>query len=1142
MKHLKKIPTYQIKQIFLNTRLVQKDCAKAASKLKNSIDCTILAQSLLNLFKTTPAYIRMVWGNLFPKSIEELGDGNGYFFKPESLINEINWIYIQISKNKHKLKFYVNRRNAIERLILLAQYDEAMALLEESVKELGYSIWYFETKMLIYSYSGKEESIYKMISEINEKKKDTKTGFVPFLLHYLFKRCSKTYSAFNYDAELASKFKMNRNDFQKERFNYYLFRLNFYKHYGIKDLSATLIMESTNSLIDRYNILLFTLKASFSSTVATRQTFANIAVRTYRHTQDNLLIPFVAYTKQKNINKSYFDAEFLQILDLYYTGSYRDVLSLCKRYVKNKPSNFDVVKIYCRSLIFLRNGYSPICIGGNSILNDMTHLIFSIMNEKDNDAYIFQLYDLNKNIYGFSIACGLDYFIKEERNEKYDDILRFLSLEQFDPLFTNLWDDDKDKLQYLQMGKKYLKDSKAISYQTGRVIRRISDDTTIASYIRNIDNAKVTYDKGNYGESIKQWQNILLQNKECLPIAQSAVEYIYNCYLGLGDNQNAIKFYVDQYIDAKVYISRVNTDELIKNLHKAKYKNGVRNTLDLQLFVFLNTFEDEQKACVLERFCAYKDIEEVSRLIDELKDEGNKEKVELFFYLIASEDILRHMVYVNSTKKMLEEQQKLTQYLSGLKTPNHNLYDGLNQELLDAMIVYQNIKKMDESKIFANDTSIVKYELKDYTGLYNQYKYQLEISKSVGTLYLVDATRTLNTADNDPTIIKANVKLTNKAINDVACQIFDVIRDKFLMSKFGLKTYLSTRIRHGVFEGEIRSGFDRLNLVLSTEHDFYIPTTYWTKNYGLDVKDQQELMKILESFSRGINHLIANFKEEVLQIKLSEKEKGMFDYRVSEDDMCYAVVQADGIAKNYDEFCLYVMQYLLQITEKSLVKVREEVNGSLTNSFKQLIDQLENDIQKLERAHFYEDLKSAVNNARADINGKLTKINNWFHLQDAKFDDFSLSKQIEIVWNVTSKMYPNILCNVKGNADEIDIIIKSSYYIHISDMLTIFYNNMFSYSKQVYCRTFVIETYVVGNKVQIHLENDIKESEDLLNAKFKEMLSSYSRLQLEGMSGLVKVKKIIKYDLGCEANEVQIKAENGKCLVDVFIDLTDLRV
>ena len=58
--------------------------------------------------------------------------------------------------------------------------------------------------------------------------------------------------------------------------------------------------------------------------------------------------------------------------------------------------------------------------------------------------------------------------------------------------------------------------------------------------------------------------------------------------------------------------------------------------------------------------------------------------------------------------------------------------------------------------------------------------------------------------------------------------------------------------------------------------------------------------------------------------------------------------------------------------------------------------------------------------------------------------------------------------------------------------------------------------------------------------RFKEMLTSYSRLQMEGKSGLIKVKKIIKYDLACESNEVLIKAENNKCLIDVNIELKDL--
>ena len=41
---------------------------------------------------------------------------------------------------------------------------------------------------------------------------------------------------------------------------------------------------------------------------------------------------------------------------------------------------------------------------------------------------------------------------------------------------------------------------------------------------------------------------------------------------------------------------------------------------------------------------------------------------------------------------------------------------------------------------------------------------------------------------------------------------------------------------------------------------------------------------------------------------------------------------------------------------------------------------------------------------------------------------------MDIVWNITSKMYPNINSEVKRYGEEDDIMIKSSYFIHLSDI------------------------------------------------------------------------------------------------------------
>lgn len=146
------------------------------------------------------------------------------------------------------------------------------------------------------------------------------------------------------------------------------------------------------------------------------------------------------------------------------------------------------------------------------------------------------------------------------------------------------------------------------------------------------------------------------------------------------------------------------------------------------------------------------------------------------------------------------------------------------------------------------------------------------------------------------------------------------------------------------------------------------------------------------------------------------------------------------------------------------------------------------------------------------------------------------------VWQITSKMYPNIEEKLELISPNEDIIIKSMYVIHISDMLTIFYNNMFSYSKVEPQRPFKIEMAKEGDNVRICFENNIDEDEDRLNERFKEMLQLDSRLQMEGRSGLVKVKKIIQAELGHEHNRLEIIAKEGKCKATVVINLKAIRI
>ena len=107
------------------------------------------------------------------------------------------------------------------------------------------------------------------------------------------------------------------------------------------------------------------------------------------------------------------------------------------------------------------------------------------------------------------------------------------------------------------------------------------------------------------------------------------------------------------------------------------------------------------------------------------------------------------------------------------------------------------------------------------------------------------------------------------------------------------------------------------------------------------------------------------------------------------------------------------------------------------------------------------------------INNETERYNAYFSMLPILLDDIKItnSKDIE---------------DLSFEGFENDIVIKSEYVIHISDMLTIFYNNMFSYSKVENPRPFRISLVREGNNVILTFENNIS---DGVSIKVKEVPS-----------------------------------------------------
>lgn len=1151
----KQIPNYQIKQNLLHEFGHPRKIAKLVTDLKNITDFNSIVQIVSEIIRTIPIFEKRFWGILIPKNIKELAGEEVYFYKPELLRNEINWIILAIKQHIDVIRIFIEKRKLFEHNVLLGEFDKALAILDSLEDEIGVSIWLYESKLIVYELMGSKEKAITLISSINKSKqldelnepednkkskkkckKSEENGFVTLLLYYLYYRSSKDLSALKYDEDLFINFKKNRTLFQKDHYNYYLFRLNFYKHYNIDDPSIPLMMEAPNSLIDRYIVLIQVLQAAyvkgnFDDTIISRSQYL------YKLTNDKALLPFI-YLKQPDHNDiEYFNKEYIGIIDSYYKGDYQNVIKECKTYIRSNTSNFEILKLYTNSLLLAGNGYKPLYLDSSPI-NQICIKIYNTISEKDNTLSLYNLYQLNKNLYGFSISNGLDYYIKEEDNSEKSDVLKLLSYSCFDPMFSSIFKNDKAALSYLENGSKYIRGSISIEHQIRRIKKELTPPSLIVDCISDTDNAKVYFYNEDYNKSYELWISIIEKNRHCNPVIQIAIKFAFDCLIKLDKNQEAIALFVNEYINNPIGIKKVDVIPFVNLLKKQKYKN-IKRTIELPIFVGLNSPKDTDKSFILQSFCDYYDVKKPSELFDEITNIDSR-KVEAFFYVIVSEDILRHYIYIKSTQESLEEKQKILDHLINMNTENVEIYKKNLDEVFEELIIYKGNKKMDESKIYANDQAIIKYELKDIEGLYDRFITQFNLLESGTSVLYVDhfILPVLSAGKSDASLLTAEVKYTDNAIHQVAYSLYDSVRDKFLFSKFGLGTYLSTRIRHGVFEGEIRSDFVAQNLVLNKENEKYVHNEFWNRTYGLDLKANTELFEILSSFSEKVDLLISHFKSEVLQIKIENTQNGFFDYNIDPETLSLDALEIGIKAKNSDEFCQLIIKSLWKITERNLQNIRNYIRVELSESFHNLLNELVSKLSVTNFEHIHNDFNIVISDARANINQKLLKIEGWFYIQESKFDDFKLDELMKIVWDSTHRFYPKFPHKCDFELHGAKISIKALYGIHFSDIFRIFLTNMFKNSSPN-C-DFKIKTSIEDSLLIITFENDINQNANLLNEKFKAFMASDGKLQLEGGSGLVKAQKIVKYDLGNIDNFVKISAENNKCVASIRINLQNL--
>lgn len=1088
-------------------------------------------------------------GRVFPADYHDLCTILVPFIRPISLHSELVWLSSYLNKYDKTLKWFVAQKKLFEHNFLIGNFSDCFAILEEVKKQIGVSLWYYESIFVLYEYCDRRKEGVMLMSSCLEKTKGEDVNHLQMLVYRLQQRGTTNISPYKYDEDLDALYKKSKTLLHEDNYRYSLFRLNMYNNMDQEDLSYNIMFESLSALVDRYLMAVNVLRASAVRDRLDKDLLSR-ARYLYSKIGDKELLPLIEHETRKH-SEDYYDGSFIQILDSYYKGEYAQTINLCRQYVATNSTRFDVTVLYCRALVYEGRIYENICDKKNAPINLISSKVYDVLVDGNNSETTYSLYQINKNLYGFHIAAAMHVFVHKELNEHADEKVRTFWNTCFDPEYAlSAYTDTEEAMAYLRSYQSH-ESSTACKIAIAKLKNEPIEEGGVAYNVMIPHNASIDMGKEKYDDAYELWKKFYDASPQWLPNRQKAVRNMVACQHASGKTGKALSLYVDYLLSDKASILKVDTDAIIKQMQDNLYE-GIRRNIDLAIFMGLNCKDEVDKSFILLEFCETNGVELPSELIGKLDEPIDRQEV--FFSVMNNDETLRHYFNIPSLKERLNERLKIINYLLSLDTANREMYKRMQKEVEDALLVYRVSKNLNEGKIYANDQAILKYKLQEIDGLYLRYMRFFDMILNDKSRILVinfsDSTVLMTDTGYEGGKIKSQTSVSENGIYEVFYSLYDYILDKFLYSEFGLVAYLSTRVRHGELESKLRPELDQRHLILSMKDNVYQDTNYWQKTYNLTTRENRAVNTALAKFSENFDKLVVDLIKERLQIYDKEKKpNGLFNYETDETELAVKAMEIGLLTKETgkDDFCKEVLKWLWQKTENSLMNIRQYVAGEFTENINELFDTLKEEMGEdaLPIGHAHAFIQAAIADASSVIASRLKSIECWFNITGLKLEDVDYKQLTHQVFNNIVVAYPQVQVSGKPKMEGESFKIKASFVLHYADLLRNLITNIFRHglSDESGEKPIVLNFQVAENVLKIHMENKVNVwEEDALNKKFQEKLSSgASYYNSEGGSGIAKAHKILLWDLQCQQNELSIIAHDGRCTTDVTVNIGTIK-
>jgi len=1078
---------------------------------------------------------------------------------PVELASELNLVLIGIRKYKYEINLFLKYKEAYETYLLIGDYKNAEKQLAKIETEICHSLWSLENRFVLKEASGKASENKEFLSQFNET--NNSKGITKYLAHYLSLRAEHSLSINRYFNDLELSLNSLKDTDTREPFqNYYRFKLTYLNHIDFSNYGEIIALDFSHSIIDRYLTLtkvLTNLLAVSSFLDETKE--KKIAIKSYLQNRINYLIRkiedpvlyklkllsgeaiFPAFDIKKSQNE-------IKIIDNYTSGLYDIVEKELQKLLLVNPTQFDLYVLYINSLIYQKKSFIP--FGNkknlqNEILNDLFKII-SVTTNPDQAA--MNLLRIANNISSCSLSYGItDFVYYQTQGKKERKLLSRLSYNIANPIIYDVFTEDEDKLNFLNMLSENFPNSITVEFFQERLKGLdylIKYEQKIPEGKFKVELARKYQEKNDFLNAAKEWEFLISNYKDTAPILETAIVNLFKCYLKLDQPNKCIELFVDSFFFNNHIIDKIEVHLLLNKIHSHKFRN-VYKGINLPIFYTIVNADVVETQLAFELFNNFLGVEKPTQLLGRI---GEFDERQFMFFIehTCSPKILMHSTSFENSKQRLEERLSIINFIRERFPNNKNIVSEI-KSIQNILVIQQGLIDLDESKIYVNEQGIIENELQDFQAIYERFGIISGITGNKKFLWLEGGKLTTYSTQENTKLDK--IEYSNNPVFDIYLELFNAVKDKFLNSQFGIVAYLSTRIRHGVLVGELRPIFETHNLITLKEGNSsnYRRNNFWDIIYNNYSQAQKEQIQItLSDFASKIDGVIFDLIKKHLQVyKTESNEGGWFNYEFDLNKLWYHSVSAI-YSESFEDFVQGIFSVLWERTDENLELIRGKIQDDILHQFNTYFDELEREIINQLGEQNSEPIRKSIKDCSTEIQTVIQKISRWFKRTEIKAADFKLSDLINIVAEYATKSSWQKRLQLTREIN-FDSNIKGEYKTHFADLIRIFLENVIKHSGEnafdLNCK--IISQIEQDNILKITIENNItdKNSIDALRTIWKGDTPDTDKLINEGKSGYHKAFKILTSDLKCSKHgclKTKISEDEKLFSVLLSIDIKDL--